>query len=179
MTLERPVAPDPYDLLPQVPSFTLESEDVTDGQPLGRQFAHASAGGDNVSPHLRWSDYPANTRGFVVTLYDPDAPSGSGFWHWVLVNLPASTNELARGAGTVTGRLPDGAFQVRNDFGERAYGGAAPPPGDRPHRYVFAVHALDTDALAVNEDTSPAAVGFNVTFHVVARATLRATYRIE
>ncbi len=179
MTLDRPVAPDPDDLLPQVPSFTLESDDVTDGQPLGRPFAHGSAGGDNLSPQLRWSGFPADTRGFVVTVYDPDAPTGRGFWHWVLVNLPASTTELPRGAGSATGSLPHGAFHVRNDFGERAYGGAAPPPGDRAHRYVFAVHALDTDALALSEEASPAAVGFNVTFHALARATLRATYKTE
>jgi len=178
MSLQRPVAPDPYDLLPQVPSFTLASEDVTDGQPLGREFVHSSAGGDNLSPQLRWSGYPSSARGFVVTVYDPDAPTGSGFWHWVLVNLPASTTELPRGAGSVTGLLPGGAFHVRNDFGERGYGGAAPPPGDRQHRYVFAVHALDTEALAVDENATPAYVGFNVTFHAVARATLRPTYVI-
>ena len=178
MSLERPVAPDPYELLPQLPSFTLDSDDVADGQPLGREFAHSSAGGDNVSPQLSWSGYPSSARGFVVTVYDPDAPTGCGFWHWVLVNLPASTTELARGAGSVNGLLPAGAFHVRNDFGEQAYGGAAPPPGDRPHRYVFAVHALDTAGLDVDESASPAYVGFNLTFHAVARATLRPTYAI-
>src|SRR5690606_5727287 len=98
-----------------------------------------SVGGDNVSPQLAWSGFPADTKGFVVTCFDPDAPTGSGFWHWVLVNLPATVTELPR--GVAEGDL-GGAFSVRNDYGQHGYGGAAPPAGDRPHRYLFAVHAL-------------------------------------
>jgi hypothetical protein len=176
MALDRPLAPDPYELLPQVPSFTLESDDVADGQPLDKAFVHASAGGENASPHLRWSGFPAETKGFALTCYDPDAPTGSGFWHWVLPNLPRGVTELPRGAGS-GGQLPPGAFHVRNDFGEAAYGGAAPPPGDRVHRYVFAVHALDVEQLELTPEASAAYVGFNVTFHVLARGTLRPTYQ--
>jgi Raf kinase inhibitor-like YbhB/YbcL family protein len=176
MTLDRPLAPDPYELLPQVASFTLESDDVKDGERLANAFVHGSAGGENHSPQLRWSGFPAETRGFAVTCYDPDAPTGSGFWHWVLPNLPAATKELARGAGS-GGELPAGAFHVRNDFGESAYGGAAPPPGDRVHRYVFAVHALDVEQLEATPEASCAYVGFNLTFHVLSRATLRPTYQ--
>jgi Raf kinase inhibitor-like YbhB/YbcL family protein len=111
-----------------------------------------------------------------VTCYDPDAPTGSGFWHWVLVGLPAGTSELRRGAGTPD-NVPAGAFHVRNDYGTGEYGGAAPPAGDRPHRYIFAVHALDTDDIGIGASATPAYVGFNVTFHILARATLTATYR--
>ena len=175
MSLERAVAPDPYDLLPPVPSFRVTSADLTDGRPLDELYAHPSVGGKNLSPQLAWSGYPAETRGFVVTCYDPDAPTGSGFWHWVAVNLPPSVTELTRGADP----LPGGAFCVRNDYGERSYGGAAPPPGDRVHRYVFAVHAIDVDQLAVTPDATPAYVGFNLAFHTLARATIRPTYQIK
>lgn len=175
-SFDRPLPPDPYDVLPEVPSFSLSSDDIADMEPLRREFAHDSAGGGNVSPQLRWSGFPAETKGFVVTCYDPDAPTGSGFWHWVVVGLPASVTELAHGAGTADG-LPKGAFHVRNDYGTLDFGGAAPPEGDRPHRYVFAVHALDTADLGLESSASPAYVGFNLFFHTLARATLRATYQ--
>jgi len=179
MTLDRPIAPDPYELLPTVPSFTLQSDDVANGEPMHPDFAHASVGGRNVSPHLAWSGFPAETRGFVITCFDPDAPTGSGFWHWVLVNVPASVNELPRGAGSAGGGGPDGAFTVRNDFGQQGYGGAAPPAGDRPHRYLFAVHALDVDRLEVTPDAAPAYVGFNLAFHTLARAVIRPTFQVK
>jgi len=175
MSLDRAIAPDPYDYLPEVPSFTVTSTDVADGQPLDETFAHPSVGGKNVSPQLAWSGFPEQTRGFVVTCFDPDAPTGSGFWHWSLVNLPVTVTELDRGADP----LPDGAFCVRNDYGEAGYGGAAPPPGDRPHRYVFAVHALDVNRLEVPESATPAYVGFNLAFHTLARATIRPTFQVR
>jgi Raf kinase inhibitor-like YbhB/YbcL family protein len=176
MTLERPIAPDPYDLLPAVPSFTLTSEDVRDGELMDIRHAHGSVGGENVSPQLAWSGFPAETKGFVVTCFDPDAPTGSGFWHWVLVNVPASVTELPRG---VAESDLGGAFSVRNDYGETGYGGSAPPAGDRPHRYVFAVHALDVERLDIPQSASPAYVGFNLAFHTLARAVLRPTYQVK
>jgi Raf kinase inhibitor-like YbhB/YbcL family protein len=174
MNLDRALAPDPYDILPAVPSFTVTSADVTDGQQLDELFVHTRCG-ENLSPHLAWSGFPQETRGFVVTCFDPDAPTGSGFWHWSLVNLPVSVTELQRGLDP----LPEGAFCVRNDYGEAGYGGAAPPPGDRPHRYVFAVHALDVDRLDVPTSATPAYVGFNLAFHTLARATIRPTFQVK
>ena len=176
MSLERGVPPDPFDVLPVKPWFSLESDDIADGAPLALQFVHDSAGGENLSPHLRWSGFPSETKSFAITCYDPDAPTQSGFWHWVLVNLPADVTELPRGAGSPAG-LPSGAFHVASDMGTKAYGGAAPPPGDRAHRYVFAVHALDVDKLDVDDSVTAAVVGFNLAFHTLARAALRPTYQ--
>jgi Raf kinase inhibitor-like YbhB/YbcL family protein len=172
MALDRPIAPDPYELLPQVPSFTLDSQDIRDKEPLDSKFANPSIGGQNLLPELRWSGFPDKTRSFAITCFDPDAPTGSGWWHWVLVGLPADVTALPRGAGD--GRaLPGGAFHVRNDYGERAYLGPAPVEAERPHRYLYAVHALDTGKLDVTEDASPALVGANLTFHILARAVVR------
>jgi Raf kinase inhibitor-like YbhB/YbcL family protein len=177
MFLDRPDAPDPYDILPARPTFALTSTDITDGQPLDKRYAHGSVGGEDVSPHLAWSGFPAETQGFVVTCFDPDAPTHSGFWHWILVGLPAGTVELPSGAGAA-GKQPSGAFHVRNDYGTKAYGGAAPPQGDKTHRYVFAVHALDVGDLGLDDSVSPAYVGFNLTFHTLARGVLRATFQV-
>jgi Raf kinase inhibitor-like YbhB/YbcL family protein len=170
-------APLPYDFMPPVPSFTLESTDVAEGQQMSdaQVFDGFGMTGQNISPQLSWRGFPAETKCFAVTCFDPDAPTGSGFWHLVLLDVPVSVTELATGAvsGDLPG-LPTGAFCVRNDYGAKAFGGAAPPAGET-HRYVFAVHALDVGSLAsqgVDSDVSPAVAGFNLRFHTIARATL-------
>lgn len=170
---ERPRAPIPYDFLPEVPSFDVTSDDVADGETLPAR--HVAAEGDQ-SPHLRWSGFPAQTKGFAVTCFDPDAPTASGYWHWQLWDLPVSVTELPTGAGSSKGTLPAGAQQSRNDAGTTGYTGAAPPKGDPAHRYIFAVHALDTDDLGPDASAPAAQVGFNLTFHTLARALIIPTY---
>ncbi|WP_462187224.1 MULTISPECIES: YbhB/YbcL family Raf kinase inhibitor-like protein [unclassified Frankia] len=176
--LDRGTPPDPFDVLPAKPLFTVTSTDLVDGGVVPSDQVHTSAGGADISPQLAWFGQPAETRSFVVTCYDPDAPTGSGFWHWVLVGIPAAVTELPRGAGSgdFTG-LPVGAYHVRSDWGSKAYGGAAPPQGDVPHRYIFTVHAVDVPELEINDEVSPAVVGFNLTFHTLARAVLRVTFQ--
>jgi Raf kinase inhibitor-like YbhB/YbcL family protein len=171
MSLDRPVVPDPYDYLPPRPIFGLTSTDIEHGARKPLAHVHGSAGGQNVSPHLAWSGFPEQTRGFVVTCFDPDAPTACGFWHWVVVDLPATVTELPRGAGAGDASLP-GGFHVTNDFLEAAYGGAAPPKGDHTHRYMFVVHALDTAELGPGPDARPVHVGFHLAFHTLARARL-------
>lgn len=178
MKLDRPLAPHPYEHLPSVPSFTLTSDSVSEGRQLGLAHVHGSAGGGDVSPHLSWSGFPAETESFAVTCFDPDAPTGSGWWHWIVLNIGKDVTELPEGAGAGDGRgLREGAVQLRNDYGTPGYGGSGPPPGDRPHRYVFAVHALDVPKLDLDASTTPAIAGFHLTAHSIARATITPTYR--
>ncbi len=176
---DRPTPPDPYEFLAQVPSFTVTSSDVSDGGvlPMPQVSGVMGAGGEDRSPQLSWSGFPEGTKSFAVTVYDPDAPTASGFWHWAVANIPASVTELPSGAGDKDSpTLPGGAVQLRNDGGFAGYVGAAPPSGHGPHRYFIVVHAVDTDALDVSADTTPAVLGFNLFGHTLARATLVATY---
>ena len=159
-------------------TFTLTSESFRDGDYLAPEhllsesFGFGGSGG-NVSPALSWTGAPQGTRGFALTCFDPDAPTGSGFWHWLVVNLGSSVSGLPAGAGSdgAVG-LPEGALQTRTDFGSAGYGGPCPPVGDHPHRYLFTVHALDVAALPVAADTSAAVIGFQLHGATLARASL-------
>ncbi|GAB4055720.1 YbhB/YbcL family Raf kinase inhibitor-like protein [Catellatospora paridis] len=168
---------DPYEFLPQRGTFTLTSQSVTDGQPLDHDQLSGimGAGGADISPQLSWSGFPEQTRSFAVTVFDPDAPTASGFWHWAVADLPVTVTELPAGAGD-GGDLPGGAVTLRNDAGLRRYVGAAPPPGHGPHRYFIAVHAVDVDRLDLPDGATPAYLGFMLFTHGIARAVIHGVH---
>jgi Raf kinase inhibitor-like YbhB/YbcL family protein len=174
------VMPLQYDYMPKVPSFTVVSDDMADGQPMAAAQASGAfgvPGGADRSPHLRWEGAPGSTQSYAVTCYDPDAPTGSGFWHWVVFDIPTTVTELPAGAGSPDGAgLPVGAVQARHDANMLGYVGAGPPPGHGPHRYVFAVHALDVEHTGATVDSTPAYVGFTMFGRTLGRALLTATF---
>ncbi len=164
-----------FAFFPEVATFEVTSDDIADGEMLANaQVANIMGyGGENLSPQLSWRGFPSETKSFAITVHDPDAPTGSGFWHWLAVDIPAEVTDLSTGAGTDgSDRLPDGVVQLRNDAGTVGYVGSAPPPGDVAHRYVHTVHALDVDRLDVAADSSAAIAGFNLRFHAIARAQI-------
>jgi len=158
-------------------AFDLTSPDIKNGHPLTtvQEYKGFGCKGDNLSPELNWKDAPAGTQSFAVTVYDPDAPTGSGWWHWVVYDIPATVTGLPAGAVTKA-PLPAGVKQGRNDYGERNFGGACPPAGDKSHHYIFTVHALKVDKLGVPEDASPALIGFMLHANRLGLAKLMATY---
>ena len=157
--------------------LTSSDPDVKNGKPMtkAQEYKGFGCAGDNLSPALEWKDPPAGTRSFAVTVYDPNAPTGSGWWHWVVYNIPATATGLPAGIGA-QGVLPEGAKQGRNDYGEHAFGGACPPPGDRPHHYIFTVYALKVAKITVPEDASPALIGFNILGNRLGLAKMTTTY---
>ena len=178
-TAPASVPPDPYLFLPELPTFTLTSTDITDGVPLAAPQVSGimGAGGQDRSPQLSWRDFPSATRSFAVTCFDPDAPTGSGFWHWAVADIPVGVTELPAGAGDPgSTALPEGALALANDAGIHQYLGAAPPEGHGVHHYYFVVHAVDVPTLGIPKGASPAFLGFNLFSHTLARATITATY---
>jgi Raf kinase inhibitor-like YbhB/YbcL family protein len=159
--------------------FTLASPTIKPGAKLtdAQVFNGFGCSGKNISPALKWSGAPQGTKSYALTVYDPDAPTGSGWWHWVVINIPASATELPEGAGSADGRgLPAGATQVRTDFGAAGFGGACPPQGDKPHRYIFTLYALKTDKLDVPADGTAALAGFMINANKLGAASFTARY---
>ena len=164
-------------------ALILTSESFKEGEILGSEHVLSEAygfgcAGNNRSPQLSWSGAPAATESFAITCFDPDAPTGSGFWHWVVANIPATVSSLVVGAGELaSGKMPAGALEVRTDFGKPGYGGPCAPVGDNVHRYIFTLHAVDLKTLPVTADTSAAIVGFYLNFHTLAKASLIGLFR--
>lgn len=149
------------------PNATLTEKQVFDG---------FGCTGENLSPQLSWSNAPEGTKSFVLNVYDPDAPTGSGWWHWVVYNIPADAQELPTGAGSGKAKLPAGAVEGRTDFGKTGFGGACPPPGDKPHRYIFTLYALKVDKLDVPPDATAALIGYMTRANSLGSASFTAKY---
>lgn len=165
--------PSPYDSLPKVATFTLTSTDVRHGEKIPEPHCAAAAGGKDLSPQLAWSGFPEGTKSFAITMYDPDAPTASGFWHWAVYNVPAMVTSVEAGAGTDASKLPAGAITLCNENRQKAYTGCAPPKGHGPHRYYLVVHAVDVEKLELPDDATPACLGFNLFMHSLGRAVLQ------
>lgn len=157
--------------------FTLDSEDIS-GQLSEHQVYNAfGCSGNNISPHLSWHNAPRNTKSFAVTVYDPDAPSGSGWWHWLIFDIPEDITWLPRNAGDLMSNLaPLSSIQSITDFGMPGFGGACPPVGDKAHGYIFTVYALDIAKLGLTPNTPAAMVGFMLNQHTISKASLIAYY---
>jgi len=155
-------------------NFTLQSNDLKGQLTKVQEFNGFGCNGQNVSPELHWRDAPKGTKSFAITVYDPDAPTGSGWWHWVVVNIPADVNKIASGASGKA--MPKGAIEIANDYGTAAFGGACPPKGDKPHRYVFTVYALDVPKLDLKPDTNDPVAGFMINTHTITKASVMAYY---
>ncbi|MFM9377976.1 YbhB/YbcL family Raf kinase inhibitor-like protein [Gordonia sp. VNK21] len=171
----------PYDALPALPTIEVTSADFTEGQtlPLPQASAIFGSGGQDISPQLSWSGFPAETKSFVVTCYDPDAPTASGFWHWAVADIPASVTSLPAGAGSPDSPdLPAGAQTLHNEIRLKQFVGAGPPPGHGPHRYLFAVHAVDVESLELPEEATPAFLGFNLFSHAIGRGILTGIFEV-
>ncbi|MBD0305090.1 MAG: YbhB/YbcL family Raf kinase inhibitor-like protein [Nitrospiraceae bacterium] len=160
--------------------FRLTSPDLKEQGKIANKHVYSGFGcsGGNTSPELHWENAPKETKSFAVTVYDPDAPTGSGWWHWVIFNIPATVHTLPANAGKPDGEAAalEGSIQSVTDFGQPGYGGPCPPAGDKPHRYIFTVYALKVDQLPLKKDASGAMVGFNLNQNALAKASLTALY---
>lgn len=159
-------------------TFALKSKDVGGQMTLQQVLNGFGCTGKNLSPQLSWENTPAGTKSFAITVYDKDAPTGSGWWHWVVFDIPASVTELSQGAGDVSKKLlPGSAIQSMTDFGRAGYGGPCPPQGDKPHQYVITIYALKTNKLGLDANASPALVGYYLYANTLAKASIVAYYQ--
>ncbi|MFB1023477.1 MAG: YbhB/YbcL family Raf kinase inhibitor-like protein [Vicingaceae bacterium] len=159
-------------------TFTLSSNTLGGEATINEEFNGFGCEGENQSPQLSWKNAPEGTKSFAITMYDPDAPTGSGWWHWVVFDIPANTSELKSGAGSEgSSSIPEGAIQSMTDYGAKSYGGPCPPEGHGLHQYVITVYALKTDKLGLNESTNPAVVGYYLWNNIIAKASIVTYYK--
>lgn len=159
-------------------TFTLESKDLGGQAEKTQEFDGFGCTGKNISPHLAWENVPEGTKSFAITMYDPDAPTGSGWWHWVVYNIPSDITEIPSGAGSTNpDKMPEGAQEGKTDYGAPGYGGPCPPAGDGYHAYIITVYALKTDKLNVGDNATAAVVGYNINANTIAKATLVVYYK--
>lgn len=159
-------------------TFTLSSNDLGGAATKKQEFNGFGCSGDNKSPQLSWENAPEGTKSFAVTMYDPDAPTGSGFWHWLIFDIPSNVNELLTNAGNTSLNLaPKGAIQSITNYGIKGFGGPCPPEGHGWHQYIITVYALKTDTLGLDDNTNPAVVGFNLWNQTLAKASIVAYYK--
>jgi Raf kinase inhibitor-like YbhB/YbcL family protein len=160
--------------------FKLSSPDIKPNAAIGEEqvFNGFGCSGKNISPALQWSGAPKNAKSFALLVHDPDAPTGgAGWWHWLVIDIPADVAELKKDAGKADGsNLPRGAVQIATDFGTPGWGGPCPPAGDKAHRYIFTLHALKVEKLEVPKDAKASLVGFMVNANTLAKATLTGKY---
>ena len=158
-------------------TFTLTSSTLEGQATQNEEYDGFGCSGKNMSPQLSWKNAPEGTKSFAIMMYDPDAPTGSGFWHWVMFDIPADVNELREGAGSgFIKYVPTGAIQSNTDYGKPGYGGPCPPKGDGKHAYIITVYALPVSSLGLNSEINPAIVGFNVNAKALAKASIIAYY---
>jgi Raf kinase inhibitor-like YbhB/YbcL family protein len=159
-------------------SFTLKSKDLGGQGTLEQVFNGFGCTGENISPELNWQNIPEGTKSFAITMYDPDAPTGSGWWHWIMFDIPANTTELKKGAGNVEKNLaPKNSIQSVTDFGSFGYGGPCPPNGHGFHRYIITIHALKVDKLNLDKNANPAVVGYNLNFNTIEKSSIMFYYK--
>jgi Raf kinase inhibitor-like YbhB/YbcL family protein len=161
-------------------TFTLSSQDIAEGELMSKaqEFTGFGCDGGDLSPQLHWSDAPKGTKSFAITAYDPDAPTGSGWWHWQIVNIPSTVTQLSAGAGSTKKELaPKGSMQIQNDYGSRGFGGACPPAGHGIHHYRFTIHALSVEKLNLPKDASGALAGYMINANTIETSTIESLYK--
>lgn len=156
-------------------NFTLSSSELQGQLTKKQEFNGFGCTGENISPELSWSNAPKGTRSFALTVYDPDAPTGSGWWHWLVVNIPANSSTLP--TGVTAKELPKGAIETMNDYGVTSFGGACPPEGDKHHQYIFTLHALDVEKLDVTSKSDSALVGYMINAHTIEKSSMVSYYK--